>query len=93
MAATVPAASYPSRAGSLGFSRYCPLRNIDSARFSPSALMLIWTSPFPGRGHCNLFNLKDFWAAGLVESHDTRHVFLRLGLFAKGRNWLIVGSG
>src|SRR5262249_34684240 len=49
-AATVPAASYPRRAGSLGSSRYWPLRNIDSARFSPSALTAIWTSPLPGGG-------------------------------------------
>src|SRR5262252_382857 len=45
-AATVPAASYPMRAGKSGCSRYSPLRNIDSARLSPSALTLIWTSPF-----------------------------------------------
>src|SRR6516225_4737398 len=44
------AASYPRRAGSLGSSRYWPLRNIDSARFSPSALMVIWTSPLSGGG-------------------------------------------
>ena len=56
-AATVPAASYPMRAGKSGFSMYSPLRNIDSARLSPSALTLIWTSPFPGGGtsSCSIF--------------------------------------
>src|SRR5262249_9825927 len=56
-AATVPAASYPMRAGKSGCSMYSPLRNIDSARLSPSALTRIWTSPFPGGGtsRCSIF--------------------------------------
>src|SRR5262249_45899706 len=56
-AATVPAASYPMRAGKAGCSMYSPRRNIDSARLSPSALTLIWTSPFPGGGtsSCSIF--------------------------------------
>src|SRR6516225_6977104 len=56
-AATVPAASTPMRAGKSGCSMYSPLRNIDSARLSPSALTLIWTSPFPGGGtsRCSIF--------------------------------------
>src|SRR5262245_35138316 len=45
------------RAGKSGCSRYSPLRNIDSARLSPSALTLIWTSPFSGGGtsSCSIF--------------------------------------
>ena len=47
---TVPAASYPSRAGNAGSSKYWPERNMASARFRPSALTAIRTSPFPGGG-------------------------------------------
>ena len=46
----VPAASYPNRAGKTGSSRYCPRRNIDSARFRPKALTAIRTSPLLGGG-------------------------------------------
>src|SRR5215469_5967219 len=38
-AVTTPAASYPSFAGSWGASRYWPLRNNTSARFSPIDLI------------------------------------------------------
>src|SRR4029453_6370513 len=45
------------RAGRFGCSMYSPLRNIDSARLSPSALTPIWTSPFPGgeTSSCSIF--------------------------------------
>ncbi len=36
--------------GELGLFQYWPLRNIASARLSPSAWMRIWTSPLPGGG-------------------------------------------
>ena len=75
IAATVPAASYPSRAGSFGSSRYWPLRNMALGAVESQCVDADLNLTLPGWRDLDLLDLEDFGSTDLMKAWFKSWVF------------------